>query len=88
MKTIKISVTQDDIDKGIKNNCEKCPIARALARSFPGYFNLASIYYLSVKAHQKDFYVFMMDTPKVCYDFIRDFDQGKPVTPFEFEISY
>lgn len=31
----KISVTQEDIDTGVKKSCWKCPVALAIRREFP-----------------------------------------------------
>lgn len=33
---ITIYVSEDDIEHGIRNNCYRCPIARAIKRQFPG----------------------------------------------------
>lgn len=84
-----IQVSQEDIDSAadlLKSNevlrsyC--CPIALALtkvlgerARAFPGFFYLAST---SSKENH---------LPPVCTQFIRDFDRGEPVEPFQFEID-
>lgn len=34
-KTVKIDVTQDDIDHGKRRDCHECPISRAFMRTFP-----------------------------------------------------
>lgn len=34
MDVIRVEVTQDDINKGVQDNCTKCPVALALSRAF------------------------------------------------------
>lgn len=36
MQTLEVPISQDDIDNGVPSNCEKCPVARAMSRLFPG----------------------------------------------------
>lgn len=80
---MKIEVTEDDIKNGKKNNLENCPIFLVLKR-----MNLKNLY---VTAN----YIGLMDStgdkislPESATRFIYDFDNGKDVKNFEFEINY
>ena len=77
---MKITVTQNNIDNGVPKNSCKCPIARALKQIFPGEdieVKRSSIY-IGKSIH----YAMPL---KACY-FIVDFDEGREVYPFEFEV--
>lgn len=77
-----IKVTQEHINKGKKRNILFCPIALALNDAFGtecsvgpkdwGFRGESLCYFLSQK----------------CKDFIKKFDNSKPVEPFEFEVYY
>jgi hypothetical protein len=80
-----LTITQDDIDKGIAGKCSLCPVALAFAREFPGKYastisrrtrlydskthNLEKVFYHSYKLTR----------------FIQQFDAQLPVTPGEYE---
>lgn len=65
----KISMQQADIDYGQQQDCEECPIARAIKRVVkPGVLVKAHIKYIIVGDTQ-------YTTPDVAYEFILEFDQ-------------
>ena len=82
---ITIKVTQEHINKGIKNICNKCPVALALNE----YFNISSASvshnYLSVV--MKNWIARRWSTPETVSKFIKNFDTDNVVTPFEFNIN-
>jgi hypothetical protein len=79
-------VTQEDIEVGEQKSCGHCPVARAIRRDVPG----AEAVYVTVSwinvynEHQNCF--LGQTTPRSAADFIRDYDAGRPVQPFSFEL--
>jgi hypothetical protein len=83
-----VSVTDDDIRKGWKwswvrcggdnRRCAQCPVALALARATRKKC-LAYTYWLHVGGSKHR-------TPEAVSDWMMDFDYGKDVKPFQFEI--
>lgn len=83
--TMKISVTQDDIDKGQRGSACSCPIALATRRAFPW---LA----ISVSPGFGHGWLFIGNKtyrlPGDALTFILEFDsRSVPVAPFEFFIG-
>lgn len=95
MKTLKVVVTQGDIDAGcnIKPLSENCPIARAVQRALSPLKQ--SLYVVSVdgadivlipRSYGSEIIYYTL--PKVARKFVRDFDNKttrKTVQPFEFK---
>ena len=85
-----IHVTQEDINNGTKGDCKVCPVALALFRAtgmhwmvmasfaFPAGYTHGNIETASV--------VWGPNSP--AFAFIRDFDAGQTVSPFEFDFDY
>ena len=77
---MKIKVTQQHIDAGIKKKCLYCPVALAIKDVFPTeYVNVSDLY---VRIGDNVYDLFPIVTR-----FILDFDYGYPVSPFEFELG-
>lgn len=77
--SLKIEVTQDDIDRGICQSPTRCAVARAIRR-------ITGKRYVEVNADQtlvgQDFNT---ELPKKAQDFIHRFDEDKKkVKPFSF----
>lgn len=70
---LKFQVTQEHIDSGVKVNCELCPVGLAV-QPYKFYFNHFEVNYKAYKS------------PQIVSDFIKRFDVGLPVEPFEFEL--
>lgn len=81
---MKITVTQDDIDCGFRSNCHLCPIARAIARETGRHSKF--IRFDSPERIEVGCEVYQTSDQNVI-NFILDFDCGKPVQPFSFEMS-
>lgn len=77
-----VEVTLEDIRLGQKQNCQHCPVARALWRAMPieGKFIFVGVW--NVQLRDKEY-----PLPEVVSRFIRDFDSGKNVEPFSFELE-
>ena len=83
MKTIKIEVTEEDIRKGVRDNCRECPIASACNRAGLKY---PSVYPEEIQYWQNIGLKGWRTSAEVEY-WIADYDAGKPVTPFSFEME-
>ena len=79
---MKIYVTQNDIDTGIKRSYDSCPVALAVSRvvnrgkSFVG--KRIIVPYVAGRH---------IDTPESVSKFVDDFDFDRPVSPFIFELK-
>ena len=75
---MKIQVTQENIDRGIRRNCGFCPIANAL-------FDATGEWWM-VDGNHAHLRRRMIELPTIATDFIDDFDSGAPVEPVEFDL--
>lgn len=94
MNDLILEVTQEDIDKGKRENCSLCPIALALMRKFnldPSEDSLdhvsvgitmASIFPVIDKQHKSQYFYM----PDEASEFIKNFDSKIPVKPFNFTL--
>ena len=69
MREYRISVTQDDIRAGKRHNERECPIAHAWNRATDGGLMM----FLPIES-----------LPWVAQDFLRRYDRGEHVEPFQF----
>lgn len=81
-----INVTQEHISKG-KRYAWECPIALALKDAICRWCgpNVGTNY---IGFYDKSEIRHIVETPVAAQEFIRKFDNGKPVKPFSFEIPY
>jgi nitrate/TMAO reductase-like tetraheme cytochrome c subunit len=84
---MKITVTQKDIDKGLKSSCYECPIAHALKRKVKNKIRYGFAVNADFIDLTKDNKWWIYALPKKAQTFIKRFDDGKPVKPFTFEIE-
>ena len=84
---MKITVTQKDIDKGLKSNCYECPIAHAFKRKFKNQIRYGfAVNAESIEHFTKDMW-YSYTLPKKAKKFIQRFDSDQPAKPFTFEIK-
>lgn len=82
MTPITISVTEEDIRIGIVGSCAFCPVASAMDRAgLPE--PSASYEFLS---WEKEDARAMINTPSRVCNWMIDFDEDLPVSPFTFEL--
>lgn len=96
---ITVAITQEDIDAGTQVDCEKCPIALALARrvkelgigTYKSFINVGAFDAFIYSEYPKPF------TPWVAskyvlsdagVDFISNFDGSLPVQPMSVSMRY
>lgn len=80
---MKVTVTQDHIDNGVKHSTITCPIALATKDLLDSVVSVGA-----TEIHTWDSVTDDMDTysmPAEAKRFIVEFDDGHPVLPFEFE---
>lgn len=81
---MKITVTQEDIDKGEPRFCFKCSVAIAVTRAFGAKRTAAEE--AAIFIHHAKGQINSFLTPSAALRFIRAFDARQPVQPFEFEL--
>ena len=73
---VKVSVTESDIDNGIRGDCWKCPVAIAMWRATGVKWNVGnSLAYVTADRH------IQIDLPEKAVAFIDDFDYAATVYP-------
>lgn len=85
-KRIHFRVTQDDIDTGRAQDCERCPVALAISRRLKTHVQVSS---RTVNIYGADGY-FQQDIslPPIASRFITAFDQNETlVRPFRFALN-
>lgn len=83
--SILVDVTAEDIAHGEREDCTKCPIARALRRHKG--FEKAYVNDQYVEIDHENRHENLYRLPQEAVDFIRNFDDGKEVRPFKFELD-
>ena len=80
-----INITQRDIDKGERRNCEGCPVYLALRRTTNvRYVGVRDIGF--IRGDGPDRFV-LVKTPSRIRDFMVQFDDGHAVKPTRFTIE-
>lgn len=78
---MKITVTNKDIKNGRQHHCFECPIALAVRRACQT--EVVSVGGFTIKVRGGDW----IKIPRLAVNFIGDFDLGKPVQPFSFNLK-
>ncbi len=87
---LNVRVTEEDIERGIAEDCERCPVALALNRALADELTRANLQ-VSIDGGTILFcsgatLVRTVCAPACVRDFIFDFDGGDYTGPFEFTI--
>lgn len=87
--SLKVEVTQKDIDIGLRGDCSQCPVALAVSRALiaAGLEYGVGVDELNIKLFRHGMLVHTIRTPKEVAEFIEDFDSRYSVEPFLFEIE-
>ncbi len=80
---VEISVTAEDIARGLRNDCRNCPIAHALKRALPEW-DEAIANLEELKLLRRDGGLLKAWTPRQAFFFMNRFDYYRTVTPFTF----
>lgn len=81
---MKITVTQDDINNGVKGDVRHCPVALAIRRLFPDR-DMRSGYGFAIDHSVQPFKIYRYS--EGVSDSIHYFDIGRGMVPFEFELE-
>jgi hypothetical protein len=84
MRTVTVNVTQEDIDRGRRGSCGRCPVARAIRRDARLTNILVDPFYVVVGLATPAF--FTVHLPRIARRFIEAFDAGRPVRPIAFPL--
>lgn len=79
MKRIKVSVTKNDIRRGVAQRTDRCPVALAVTRALRSQ---AFVETDEIRVHIP--VPCRMTTPRKAAQFIQSFDGGQKVNPFTF----
>ena len=80
-KTFRIDVEYDDILVGVPDSGTRCPVAIAIGRAADAVAEVG-IETIMFPGHRV-----VISTPPDVRDFVNDFDLGKPVEPFSFDLA-
>ena len=85
--TVRVRVTQDDIDAGVRGDCTSCPVARAVARVVPAGW-LVDVGLSTVAIFKPGRLLAAMDfhLPDDVVERITRFDEQGEMEPFEFDL--
>jgi hypothetical protein len=82
-----ITVTQEHIERGKKKNCAECPVALALHDAgFPDAYVSFDRVWASPDDRLNNYNCLLAFLPILVRVWISNFDSGKHVEPFEFEL--
>lgn len=81
---MKITVTQQHIDEGIRGSATRDPVAFAMADAgcLHPYAGISRLFWYDSENRKH-----AANITETLYEFIRAFDQGEHVEPFEFEVE-
>jgi hypothetical protein len=82
-----VTVTQEDIDKGIRGSDEHCPIALATRRALGAPFVVVDCSSITLRDEGQNIYA-ETETPCQACLFVHDFDAGQPVKPITLELTF
>ena len=88
---MKIDVTQQDIDQGVRCEYRNCPIALALMRELGRYVSVVSDQWYDDGPLEQPFENYSnhgLPLPEAAQQFVKAFDHSEAVEPFSFEIEY
>ena len=87
--TRQITVTQDDIDNGVKENPFKCPVSLAVQRAFKDSgADEVSTSAMGISVRTEDKEISFANVPAIARLFYKAFDTGQYVSPFMFDAEF
>ena len=82
---IKIKLSHDHIDNGVKASCDKCPAALAIREQTKSLDVEVGDHRIAIKYTNGEWFNYRIS--KAVRDFIWKFDKGMPVRPINFYLS-
>jgi hypothetical protein len=94
--TCAVDVTGEDIDRGLRGDCAACPLALAIERAVraaTGATDFVGVLVdemgVTVQGHTLcDGTLLCANLPAAAGDFVVRFDDGRPVTPLSFPLTF
>lgn len=87
-KTITIHITEEDIKNGTRDNVTSCPVALAFKRRLPEFKVRATTYAVYLyEVDEFDKWDTFYEAPQEVTDFMRSFDKGEKVYPFDVTLT-
>ena len=84
---MRIQVTQKHIDEGERCDCIRCPVALAINECLPrGLYSVLNVWTAQILHRGKPMMSVVCDLPARVESVTSDFDSGRPVSPFSFEL--
>lgn len=91
---IQYGVIQADIDAGVPEDCWRCPIARCIERTMPGWGAEVDACEITLYPLEEDGTLmieqpmYRAQSPGNCVSFMGDFDDELSVGPFTFQLEW
>ena len=83
-----ISITQDYIDKGLRRNCRKCPVALALADKFCNSGEVMVVTGTRARITKDNITLRIADLIDRVATWIAKFDYGNKMSPIHFDVVF
>ena len=88
MTNININLEQRHIDRGVAFSQSECPAALAITEALPGVRGCCvGAWRIWLYRASDDYRGECVGSPRAITNFIRDFDAGRDVEPFTFELE-
>lgn len=86
-KVLRVKVDDYHIRCGQRNSARHCPLALAITPMLPAgqYVNIGHGWWQVVESETHSILLECMDLPCAATEFVRRFDRGEQVEPFEFD---
>jgi len=84
-----VGVTEQDINWGSPNNCETCPVARAIERAVgdPSIRVSVGLHTIRLRKWFHTTHSALLPGSHPVAVFVQKFDKGEPVEPFSFDVN-
>ena len=87
MRRVTVEVTAEDIAKGLRRNACGCPVALAAQRACPVFEGKLRVIRIGMTFGIGTRGINDVILPDDAADFVRSFDDGRPVKPFTFTVE-
>lgn len=84
---VHVEVTAEDIERGVRKDCARCPIARALVRAMPAHSVEVESEIVMAWATEPPL-VETATLPHAAAAFVNAFDHDRTVEPLSFDLEF
>ena len=83
-----ITVTQEDINQGVRRKCDSCPIALAINRILRMEYKSSCFAHVYIKNRETGGVIYRtIPLPDIAFNFILNFDRKEEVYPITFTLD-